>query len=268
MRLFILRTIMGVTLLPLAGLAQFGSGVLYSGELWQVQAEAQSRAPGSYLGIRLSDIDFERAKTLKLGETRGVEVKIVEQGSPADSAGIEPGDVLLSYNGENVVGAQQLIRLVQETPAGRKIKIQVWREGKARTLVLTTAAPPRSDTTASFPGFSLPDPQIYAPSTLIPRPLLVWRDVLLGIEFEPVEAQLAEYFGVSGGVLVRALEKGFPAERAGLRPGDVIVSVRNKPILTAHDFTSCLRSPGSTASITLVRNRKKMDVKLVWPADQ
>lgn len=263
------KAILGLALLPLAGLAQIGSDELRPGALWQIQqADMQPRAGGSYLGIQLADLDAERARTFKLTEIHGVEVKIVQAGSPAERAGIQVGDVLLSYNGENVLGAQQLVRLVQETPPGRKIKLQVWRDGKERTTFITTGGPPRNDSNGPVVGFGFSDGSVYrlqAP-TIIPRPILVWRDISLGIEFEELDAQLSEYFGVPGGVLIRGLEKGSPAEKLGIKAGDVIISARHKPIATAHDFTSCLRTAGSPAAITLVRNHKKIDLNLPWPA--
>ena len=96
---------------------------------------------GSHLGVHLRDIDADRAKVINLGESRGVEVVGVEDGSPAEQAGIKTGDVLLAYNGENILGAQQLGRLVSETPRGRKIKIEYWREGKVSTSLRPQLAP-------------------------------------------------------------------------------------------------------------------------------
>src|SRR5690348_2996460 len=93
---------------------------------------------GSYLGIRLADIDADRAKALELDEPRGVEVTRVEQGSPADKAGVKAGDVLLSYNGEKILGAQQLGRLVRETPEGRKVRLQFWRDARTQTCTVIT----------------------------------------------------------------------------------------------------------------------------------
>ncbi len=268
MRASLVRVMLALGLLPAAGLAQWGVPGFCPAGRWQVQQQDMHPA-GSYLGIKLSDIDADRARILKLGESRGVEVKAIEEGSPADHAGIEPGDVLLSYNGENIIGAQQLIRLVQETPAGRKIKVQIWRDGKERSASITTAAPGGQDSAGPI-GFRFADGGIYPvrPGIIVPRPILVWRDVVLGMEFEQLDSQLGEYFGVSRGVLVRDLDKGLPAEKCGLKPGDVIIAVRNKPIVTAHDFTSCLRTPGSPASVTLVRNHKKMEVILSFAGSE
>ncbi len=270
MRVFLLRAILGLAMLPVACRAQFGFAEFRTVALRQIQQpDAPSRPQGSYLGVRLSEIDADRARILKLSDSRGVEVRGVVEGSPADNAGIQAGDILLSYNGEGILGAQQVIRLVQETPSGRKIKVQFWREGKERSTVLTTGAPPPADIPGPFVGLPFPDGRVYSPTaTVSPRAILVWRDVILGIEFEELDSQLSEYFGVPGGVLIRWVEKGSPAEKSGLKTGDVIVSVRHKPVMSARDFTSCLRQPGAPASLTLVRNRKKLDVILTSPASE
>src|SRR6201996_1440109 len=97
---------------------------------------------GVYLGVRLADIDSDRARALHLNEERGAEVVKVEPGSPAESAGLKAGDVLVSYNGENILGAQQLGRLVSETPKGRKVKIQFWRDGKMQGAMAVLAESP------------------------------------------------------------------------------------------------------------------------------
>lgn len=68
----------------------------------------QARGMGSYLGVHLVDVDMDRAKVLKLADVRGVEVVAVQDESPAEEAGLKAGDVLLSYNGENIISAQQL----------------------------------------------------------------------------------------------------------------------------------------------------------------
>src|SRR5579883_1998931 len=90
---------------------------------------AQDFVPtGSHLGVRLTPITADRASALRLGEPRGVEVQFVQPESPAAKAGIRVGDVLLTYNNEEILSPQQVGRLVAETPPGRKIKIQCWRE--------------------------------------------------------------------------------------------------------------------------------------------
>src|SRR5438270_1714872 len=106
------------------------------------QTANQVRNQISYLGVNLVDVDADRIARLKLSEERGVEVVYVEEGSPANNAGVKRGDVLLSYNGENVLGTQQFIRLVRETPPGRKVRMQLWRDGKAQTVLATIGVLP------------------------------------------------------------------------------------------------------------------------------
>jgi serine protease Do len=226
-----------------------------------MQPEARTEG-GGYLGVRLADIDSERAKALKLGEDRGVEIKAVMEGSPADKAGIQPGDVMLSYNGEQLLGAQQLSRLVQETPPGRKVKVQYWREGKTLSAVVVVGAMSLPNNNP-FQGFPLPNWQ--APAIDVPAPFLVWRNSAVGIEFEHVDAQLAGYFGVKGGILVRSVQHGSPAERAGLRAGDVIFSVAQQTLSGEHDFSSLLRQHGSAVPVSVMRDHKRVDVTISLP---
>jgi membrane-associated protease RseP (regulator of RpoE activity) len=168
---------------------------------------AQLQTQGSYLGVRLSDIDADRAATLRLTEARGVEIVAVQPGSPASKAGFKPGDVILAYNGENVVGAQQLGRLVAETPPGRRIKIQYWRNGARDEAVVITAAAEAFPNVLQFRNpiaqDGWPDDRakleaelrrLQASAFEIPTPLMIWKDTLLGFWCEQINEQLAEFF--------------------------------------------------------------------------
>lgn len=226
-------------------------------------AQIFSQAPAGsfgFLGIRLADVDAERAKALKLGDERGVEVKAVMEGSPADNAGILPGDVLLSYNGETLLSAEQLSRMVRETPPGRKVKVQYWRNGKTQGAVLTVGTATRSQ---MDPPFELPLPQ--TPGMDFPNPLLIWRNSMVGIDFERVDSQLAEYFGVKGGVLIRFVQHGSPADKAGMRAGDVIFSVAQRTISTEHEFSLLLKQRGTGVPVSLMRDHKRIDLVITLP---
>jgi serine protease Do len=219
---------------------------------------------GVYLGVQLADIDADRAKALHLDEERGVEIEKVEPGSPAESAGLRAGDVLLTYNGENILGARQLGRLVSETPSGRKVRIQYWREGKTQSTAATIA---ESRVRRQFPGdldIQVPDIHIAIPD--IPTPVVVWKSPALGIECESLDSQLADYFGVKRGVLVRSVEKGSAAEKAGVRAGDVLTAVDNRPVASAHDVVSCLRTErraGRPIGLALVREHRQLTFNVV-----
>jgi serine protease Do len=227
---------------------------------------------GSRLGVGLRDIDADRANVIKLGEARGVEVLSVEDESPADQAGLKTGDVLLSYNGENIVGAQQLGRLVSETPRGRKVKIQYWRDGKVVTVTATTAAA----RAMNFPSISPPDfpdmsefPRVGSIS--IPTTTMVWKTPLFGIECESLDSQLAEFFGVKRGVLIRSVNKDSPAGEAGLRAGDVVTQIGDRPVTGPRDIASYVRSERRSSkpfSLEVTRDHKPITLKVTLAKNQ
>jgi serine protease Do len=231
----------------------------------QLRIAMQYRGSASHLGVRLTDVDSDRAKVLRLGDARGAEVVGVEENGPAEQAGIRTGDVLLSYNGENIVGAQQLGRLVAETPQGRKVTVQYSRDGKLESAAITTGAPHAANVNfPGGPGFEVPDLQNFAILD-IPNPMLIWKNSALGIEGESVDSQLARYFGVKRGVLIRSVEKGSPAEKAGLKAGDVVTAIGDHEVSAPRDVSSFMRSaryPRKTIAVALTRDRKPITVQI------
>jgi serine protease Do len=229
----------------------------------------QFRASGSYLGVRLADINPDRAKALNLGEPHGVEITRVEPGSPAEQAGIKAGDVLLAYNGENILGAQQLGRLVAETPQGRKIRLQYWRDGRTETTTVTTGSPPQPfgfPTRQNLPRFDFPDVHAFS----LPVPLVVWKDTTLGMECEQLNSQLGQYFGVKEGALVRSVENGSAAEKAGVKAGDVITAIGDQAVTSPRDVTSYTRmerQPANNITVNIIRNHKALKLNIA-AADQ
>jgi serine protease Do len=215
---------------------------------------------GSFLGIGVTEVDAERAKALNLKEERGVEITRVEEDSPASRAGLKTGDVVLEYGGERVEGTEQFVRLVHETPVGREVKISISRNGSMQTVIAKTGrkvASQRGWMIRPGEGFSFEMPDI-------PQPLMGWRNATLGIEAESVGSQLAQYFGVKQGVLVRSVLKGSAAEKAGLKAGDVITKVDSTQITSPRDISSALRAAASknSATVTLTRERREMTINV------
>src|SRR5690242_4390427 len=131
---------------------------------------------GSYLGIGGIDIDEERAKTLNLKEARGVEIKSVDANSPASKAGLKDGDVVLEYNGQPVAGIEQFARLVRETPAGREVRLQVWRGGAAQSITATIETRPGATIRGDGDAFSFTMPPIPpVPPIDVPTAHMTWR---------------------------------------------------------------------------------------------
>ncbi len=230
----------------------------------KAQGYVVEKAGGGYLGIGGLDISPERAKALNLKEERGVEVSSLAGEGPAAKAGIKDGDVVLEFNGQPVQGTAQFQRLVRETPMGRQVKITVWRGGAAQSV--TAIVGENKQTSVITPGdgswnFSMPNIPAM-PNIEMPHLQMSAQNPILGIVGEPLgqEDQLADFFGVPDGVLVRSVKKGSAAEKAGIKAGDVITKVDDSKVTSSTEITRVLRGLKSkkTFGVTVMRNRKEM----------
>ncbi len=214
---------------------------------------------GSYIGVGMQEIDGERAKSLKLHDEGGVEITVVEPDSPAEKAGLKIGDVLLRFNGQRVDGMEQFARMVHETPAGREVKIDISRGGMAQTVTVRVAQrkAQKMEWNDSAPIAGSWPFDIHLPD--LPRTFMTLRSSALGVEAESIDGQLAQYFGVKEGVLVRSVLKGSSAEKAGVRAGDVIMKVDDAHVASPADLSGQLRSlRGKSAAILLMRDHKEI----------
>jgi serine protease Do len=223
----------------------------------------------SYLGVGVVEMTPERAKELHLKEEHGVEVRCIDTDSPAAKAGLKENDVVLEYNGQRVEGGEQFMRLVRETPPGRPASLLIFRNGANQTLtatiglrqsgILALEMEPDGPLMAmpSMPEMP-PMPSIHIPD--MPRAFTSWRSPTLGIESESLNPQLAEYFGVKEGVLVRLVTHDSAAEKAGFKAGDVIVKVEGSKVSTPKEISSILQSSKSkkTVAITVLRHQKEV----------
>jgi serine protease Do len=220
-------------------------------------------ASGSYIGVMLHEIDSDRAKALNLPEVAGVEITRVGPESPADKAGLKAGDVVLEYNGQPVESMEQFSRMVHETPPGREVKLGINRSGSAQTVVVKVGTRP-------LPGIAgLVPPErfdIHMPD--VPRSFMSWRSAALGVECESLDGQLAQYFGVKEGVLVRSVLKGSAAEKAGIKAGDVITRVGDAKVATPADVSSRIRSAhGTPIPVVLMRDHKELTFSITINED-
>ena len=209
-------------------------------------------------------------KALNLREERGVEVTRVEDDSPAAKGGIKTGDVVLEYNGDRVEGVEQFMRMVRETPPGREVKLSIARNGSQQQLTMKTGSRKTWMTTRYGDAASLEFPRVEIPEINmpdIPRAFMSWRSSIVGIEAESLDSQLAEYFGVKEGVLVRSVVPGSSAEKAGLRAGDVIVKIDYSRVTNPREISASIRSSRSKKTVTVQLVRDKREVTLQLPVE-
>jgi len=231
---------------------------------------------GSYLGVDTRDVTPDRVSVLHLKEESGVEVTMVDQDAPAGKSGLKEHDVILTVNDQKVESVEQLRRMIREVPPGRTVAIGISREGQPVTLKAQLAERNKFANTDHSFNFTMPPmniPAIHIPPINIPQIDVPSVDVIYsprrsGMMIENLTPQLGGYFGVKGGngVLVRSVEKGGPAEQAGLRAGDVVVKIDGSAVNDCSDFTRLLRSrKENKASITVMRDRKEQNLTLTLP---
>jgi C-terminal processing protease CtpA/Prc len=219
-------------------------------------------APGrSYLGVDIQDVTADRVSALKLKDERGVEITMVDQDAPAGKAGLKEHDVILDFNGTAVESEEQLRRMIREVPPGRTVTLGISRDGSPMKVEVQladygkVAAVNRRRVVVP----PLPRPLINRNSIDIPGIQIQIYSAALGVQTENLTRQLGEFFGVKDGegVLIRSVEKGSAAEKAGLKAGDVIVRADNEKLTDRTDLSHILRNHRSGGKLTLVVMRDK-----------
>lgn len=244
--------------------------VLLAGAVMMTGAVPASAAPAgdeltggdSYLGIGPRDITQNRVAALKLKDDSGVEVTEVDHDAPAAKAGVRVGDILLTYNNQKVESSEQLRRLIHETPAGRTVQLGISRNGQPQSLAVTLGS--RKGMIAGFPKA----PRMGTPGNgFFDNPPDISMNLLQaasksGLLVENLTPQLGDFLGVKNGngVLVRSVEKGSPADSAGLRAGDVIVRVEKETIADMGDWHRLTHRKTGKTMLGVVRDKHEQNV--------
>jgi C-terminal processing protease CtpA/Prc len=211
----------------------------------------------SYLGVDIRDVTTDRVAALKLKEERGVEITMVDADAPAGKAGLKEHDVILEFNGTSVESEEQIRRLIREVPPGRTVTLGISRDGAPMKISVQLAD---HSTVAAQARVYAPRVQVLPPRNGMDLPFQIQTySSVLGVQTESLTRQLGDYFGVQNGegVLVRSVEKGSAAEKAGLKAGDVIIKADNEKLTDRSDLSHILRSHRTGGKMTLVVMRDK-----------
>ena len=252
----------------------------YAAQTWSVDPPGQpwvfsSEEGGttSYLGVDIADVTGERLSALKLKEEKGVEVTMVDQDAPAGKAGIKEHDVILTMNGTAIESGAQLRRMIHETPPGRVVTLGLSRDGQPMSVKVQLAD--KHKEFMSWKGPKSPDvhvniPEMHMPDIDIPsfNMVMITTSARSGLMVENITPQLGEFFGVKNGngVLVRSVEKGSRAEKAGFHAGDVIVKVNDQAVHDTSDFLHEVKSrSGNSVSVAIIREKREQSLTLTLP---
>ena len=230
-----------------------------------------------YLGVDVRDITSDRVSALKLKEERGVEVTMVDQDAPAGKAGLKEQDVILEFNGARVESEEQFRRMIRETPAGRSVTLGISRDGNPMTVNVQIADKAKIETKKfklDGNGWKIITPQ--APQSPQPPDFNIFGiqtpnyTPILGIQVDNLNQQLGDYFGVKNGegILVKSVEKGSSAEKAGMKAGDVIVRADNEKVTDRSDLRRILRfhREGGKLNLGILRDRHEQNLVIDLPA--
>lgn len=199
-----------------------------------------------FLGIGIQDVSEELAPKFKLADGKGALVTQVNKNSPADKAGLKPGDVIVRYQGKAVENARDLRKLAAATLPDAKADLAVMRDGKEKALTVNVGKMPEPRVASKRTGPATGN----EPDSLDK----------LGLSLQPLDPDLAKQLGYDGreGIVVSGVEPGSPAARAGLQPGDLIAELNREPIRDVGQ----LRDAAAKSKDSLLLLVKRKDVSL------
>jgi membrane-associated protease RseP (regulator of RpoE activity) len=221
---------------------------------WSSSSTTSSKK--GWLGVSIQDItpDIEKAMGLKSGH-RGALVNDVTKKSPADSAGINEKDIVIQFGSESIADASDLQKVVADTKPGTKVAVDVIRKGEKKTVNVVV-------------GSQKENRNMVFVTPKVGRAFEVFAGAqhTQGMSLRQLNEQLAKYFDVAegNGVLVWEVEKGSPAEKAGINAGDVITVIGKKKIKDLRDVSRALGifDDGEKADIELMRKGARKSVSL------
>ncbi len=183
--------------------------------------KSDGRVARGWLGVRIQSVTDEIAASLGLDEAQGALVASVTPSGPAEDAEIQPGDVILEFNGQAITQMRSLPRIVAETEVGREVDVLIWRRGEERTVRVTLGELPDDATLSELGNGDEP-----------PASTALAIDEL-GLTVSALDDEMRTRFELGQdvrGVVIIDVEPGSAADTEALRPGDLIVEVSQSEV--------------------------------------
>lgn len=212
------------------------------------QLKTEGHVSRGWLGVLIQEVTRELAESFKMNKPQGALVSKVLPGSPAEKAGIRTGDVILEFNGVNIEQATALPPIVGQVKAGDSAKVVVLRDGRKQTVTVKIGDLPDELEANATPGDS------GSGNTR--------KSTRLGLVLAEPDASVREEYNLKQGGVVVVDILGGPAAAAGIRRGDVIASLNNKPIAGTKDFLDKLDQLQAGSSVALLVHRPQGPIYL------
>ncbi|MGZ5435964.1 MAG: PDZ domain-containing protein [Pyrinomonadaceae bacterium] len=223
---------------------------------------------GTFLGVHVEDVTKENMSRYGMRDVRGVGVTEIVKDSPAEKAGLRKDDVILGFNGESVTSTRKLHRLVSESSADQNVRLTISRGGSEQEVSATLSkrqgtgmlnAKIREDIKQKMEQFKKEMPKIKSGDGTWIFTTGSYRRI--GIATQTLTKQLADYFGVSEGILVTSVNDNSPAAKAGLKAGDVITAVDGEKVNSPGDISRAIgKKQDGPVTLTVVRDRNTRSV--------
>lgn len=244
---------------------------------------------GGYLGVQAEEVTKDNLAKFGLREVKGVGVESVVDGSPAQAAGLQKGDVIVKLNGDEITSSRKLTRLVSEIAPDHQARLTIMRNGSEREIAVTVGKRPGFKfEDGAFAGVMAPlgridipqMPDMPAMPNLERLPRGDWAQLPPGAPDAPLafafgtrrqigaglmslSKQLAAHYGVDGGSLVSDVRENSPAAKAGLKAGDIIVEVEGKSLTGDGDLVRAIaEKKDGPITLTIVRDRNRQTISV------
>ena len=211
------------------------------------QLQKDGRVTRGWLGVTIQDVDKNLAESFGLDRPRGALISQLADGGPADKSGLKAGDVIITFDGQDIPSSSDLPHVVGLIEPGRKVEAEIVRDGKRRTIDVKIGGLGADDNYSLTAGTDQPG-----------------QGGRLGLIVETAGADTLERWGVNGGVIVREVLPGSPAAEAGVLAGDVVTLLGSRPIKSAEAFSKAEQQldSGSSVPLRLIRRGNPMFIGL------
>jgi serine protease Do len=192
------------------------------------------------LGVSIQEVTQALADSFGLQKLQGALVSSVDKGSPADRAGLQPGDVIVRLNGKDIGQSSDLPVQVATMSPGTEAKIDVLRNGTPKTLNVTIGE--------------------MKETTVAQRDTPAEERGRLGLAVRPLDKQEQRVVGANGGLLVE--EVSGPAARSGIQPGDIVLAINGTPVTSVEQMRALAAKAGRNVALLVQRDDDKIFVPL------
>jgi len=207
------------------------------------QLRVSGKVTRGRIGVQIDQVTKDVAEAIGLGKNQGALVRGVESGAPADKAGIEAGDIITKFDGKTIDKASDLPRMVGNVKPGTKATVTVYRRGATKDFLVTIA-----EVEAEKPARPASQPQA--------KPPVAGPAQALGLAVSEITDAQKKELKISGGVKVDAVDGA--AVKAGIREGDVIVSIANTEVVGVKAFEAAVAKIDKTKNVTVLVRRGEM----------